>query len=129
MIMESLQNYITEGIADKFKDAIKFLNNIINHSEVTRKDVVTFELDTKTFGKLKRMSKEVQDRPAIIASPMAPDDMWEIYYIEDGENKYGDQTTIFTYIGHYDCRKTNMGKFEIDKKYQEFVEDYIKKIK
>ena len=129
--MKSINQYINEGLGDTFKSFVKIFQNFINHNEIGTEDIVTIELDAKTFGKIKRAceTRTKEDRPTLVPSPMAPDDMWEIYYVDNGENKYGDPTTIYTYIGHYDCRKTDIGKLEIDKKYQEFVEKYIEQYK
>ena len=130
--MKNINEYIVnEGLGNIFKSFANIFTNITKHGEVTKKDLVTIELDAKTFGKLKRACEErtKEDRPTLVPSPMSLDDMWEIYYVDNGENKYGDPTTIYTYIGHYDCRKTNIGKLEIDKKYQEFVEKYIDQFK
>lgn len=129
--VSSIDDYINEGLGDAFKSFVKVFQNLINHGEVSNKDLVTIELDAKTFGKLKREldSQTKKDWPSLAVCITISDDLWEVYYVEEGENKYGDSTTIFTYIGHYDCRKTDIGKLEIDKKYQEFVEKYIEQFK
>lgn len=130
--MKNINEYIVnEGFGDAFKSFANIFKNIMKHGEVSNKDLVTIELDAKTFGKIKRAleTKTKEDRPTLVPSPMAIDDMWEIYHVDNGENKYGDPTTVYTYIGHYDCRKTDIGKLEIDKKYQEFVEKYIEEFK
>ena len=129
--MKNLNNYINEGLGDAFKSFVKIFQNLINHGEISKKDLITIELDAKTFGKLNRILSEKtnKDRPLLVPQQTLSDDLWEVYHVDNGENKYGDPTTIYTYIGHYDCRKTNIGKLEIDKKYQEFVEKYIEQFK
>ena len=130
--MKSINEYlVNEGLGDAFKSFANIFKNIMKHGEVSTKDLVTIELDAKIFGKIKRAleTKTKEDRPTLVPSPMAIDDMWEIYHVDNGENKYGDKTIVYTYIGHYDCRKTDIGKLEIDKKYQEFVEKYIEQFK
>ena len=130
--MRNINEYIVnEGFGDAFKSFANIFKNIMKHDELSTKDLVTIELDAKIFGKIKRAleTRTKEDRPTLVPSPTSTDDMWEMYYVDNGENKYGDPTTIYTYIGHYDCRKTNIGKLEIDKKYQEFVEKYIEQFK
>ena len=136
--MKHINEYIVnEGLGDAFKSFTNIFKNIMKHGEISTKDLVTIELDAKIFGKIKRAleTRTKEDRPTLVPSPIAnitglnSKDMWEIYYVDNGENKYGDPTTVYTYIGHYDCRKTDIGKLEIDKKYQEFVEKYIEQFK
>lgn len=129
--MKKLNNYINEGLGDTFKSFVKIFQNLMNHGEISKKDLITIELDAKTFGKLNRAlsTRTKEDRPTLVPSRTLDDDIWEIYYVDNGENKYGDPTTVYTYIGHYDCRKTDIGRLEIDKKYQEFVEKYIEQFK
>ena len=130
--MKDIKEYIVnEGLGDVFKSFVKIFQNVINHGEVSNKDLVTIELDAKTFGNINRAlsTRKIEDRPTLVPSRTLTDDLWEMYYVDNGENKYGDKTTVFTYIGHYDCRKTDIGKLEIDKKYQEFVEKYIEQYK
>jgi hypothetical protein len=56
------------------------------------------------------------------------DDLWELYHLELGEDKYGNEREIFTYIGHADFDKDNH-KIEVDKNYQDLVEKVINKYK
>lgn len=129
--MKDLNNYINEGLGDAFKSFVKIFQNLINHGEISKKDLITIELDAKTFGKINRAlsTRTSEDRPTLVPLNTLTDDLWEVYHVDNGENKYGDPTAVYTYIGHYDCRKTDIGKLEIDKKYQEFVEKYIEQFK
>ena len=107
--MRNINEYIVnEGFGDALKSFANIFKNIMKHDELSTKDLVT---------------------PTLVPHQTLTNDLWEVYYIDNGENKYGDPTTIFTYIGHYDCRKTDIGKLEIDKKYQKFVEKYIEQFK
>ena len=51
--MKDLNNYINEGLGDAFKSFVKVFQNLINHGEISKKDLITIELDAKTFGKIK----------------------------------------------------------------------------
>ena len=134
IIMKKLQEYIVngglnEGLKDSF---INIFKNLFSHGEVSTKNMVTIEVDPKVFGKLVRdkeyFSIKNNEYPKLIPSTMHLDDMWELYKCELGEDKYGNETTIFTYIGHADFEKDNH-KIEVDKNYKELVENVINKYK
>ena len=125
------ENVINEGFKDSFVNVIK---NLFSHGEVSNKDLVTIEIDPKIFGKLVRdkeyFSPETKDYPKLIplTSMGGVEDLWELYKCEIGEDKYGDEKTMFTYIGHADFRK-DKNKIEVDKNYKELIEQVFAKYK
>ncbi len=133
--MKSLNNYINneyvnEGLKDSFINIIK---NFFSHGEVSNKKLVTIEMDPKIFGKLVR-DKEYfkytnKEYPKLVPNQdYTVDDLWELYKCELGEDKYGNETTIFTYIGHADFRK-GKNVIEVQEEYKDFVEKIFAKYK
>ncbi len=129
--MKKLQEYIVnEGLKDSF---INIFKNLFSHGEVSSKNLVTIEVDPKVFGKFVR-DKEYfkntnKEYPKLVPSrDYLEDDLWELYKCELGEDKYGNETTIFTYIGHADFNKDNQ-KIEVDENYKDLVEKVINKYK
>lgn len=129
--MKNLNDYIiNEGLKDSFINVIK---NLFNHGEVSGNKLVTIEIDPKIFGKLVRdrdyfNPKKNNDYPKLIPSVTALEDMWELYKCELGEDKYGNETTIFTYIGHADFRK-NKKVIEVQEEYKDLIEKVFEKYK
>ena len=124
------QFIINEGLKDSFINVFK---NFFNHGEVSNKKLVTIEIDPKVFGKLVRdneyFKKSNKEYPKLIPSrDYMTDDMWELYHLELGEDKYGNEKEIFTYIGHADFNKDNH-KIEVDENYKDLVENVLAKYK
>lgn len=129
--MKDLNDYIiNEGLKDSFINIVK---NLFNHGEVSSKKLVTIEIDPKIFGKLVRDKdyfnpQKNNNYPKLVPSPMYLDDMWELYHLEKGEDKYGNETSIYTYIGHADFTK-NKNKIEVQEEYKDFIESVFAKYK
>ena len=128
--MKSINDYIiNEGLKDSFINIIK---NLFNHGEVSTKNLITIHCDPKVFGKFMRdkdyFNIKNNDYPKLVPSFMAIDDMWELYHLENGEDKYGNQQNIYTYIGHADFTK-NKNVIEVQNEYKDFVEKIINKYK
>ena len=130
--MKSLNYYyiINEGLKDSFINIIK---NFINHGEASNEKFVTIEMDPKVFGKFMNDKdyfniKNNNDYPKLVPSFMRLDDMYELLKCELGEDKFGNETTIFTYIGHADFRKNN-NKIEVKKEYKDLIEKVFSKYK
>ena len=127
--MKNLNDYIiNEGLKDSFVNIFK---NLFYHGEVSTKNLVTINCDPKIFGNLQRdkdyFNPQKNDNyPKLVPSFMALDDMFELYHLEKGKDKYGNVQDLYTYIGYADFRKGN-NKLEIDKNYQEFVEKVLEK--
>ena len=128
--MKNLNDYIiNEGLKDSI---VNIFNNFFHHGEVNKKKLVTIEnVDPKVFGALVR-DKEYfthgnNEYPKLIplTSP-GVEDLWELSKCELGEDKYGNEQTIFTYIGHADFRK-DRNKIEVDEEYKELVEKVLEK--
>ena len=74
-------------------------------------------------------SKKNNDYPKLVPNrDYLADDLWELHKLELGEDKYGYETFIFTYIGDADFRK-NKNKIEVQEEYKDFVEKVIDKYK
>lgn len=129
--MKSLNNYIiNEGLKDSF---INIFKNFFFHREVSNKKLVTIEIDPKVFGKFVRnkeyFTKSNKEYPKLIPSrDYMADDLWELYKLELGEDKYGNETEIFTYIGHADFEK-NKNVIEVQEEYKDLVENVFAKYK
>ena len=129
--MKNIQEYIVnEGLKDSF---INIFKNFFNHGEVSNKKLVTIEVDPKVFGKFVRDEEYFKytnkEYPKLVPNrDYMVDDLWELHKCELGEDKYGNETTIFTYIGHADFKKDNH-KIEVDENYKELVEKVINKHK
>ena len=132
--MKTLNTYISEqNINEGLKDSIaNIFNNFFHHGEVNKKKLVTIEnVDPKVFGSLVRdkeyFSPNTKDYPKLVpATSPGSEDLWELYSCELGEDKYGNEQTIFTYIGHADFRK-DKNKIEVDEDYKELVEKVLAK--
>lgn len=131
--MKQINTYISEqNINEGLKDSIvNIFNNLFHHGEVNKKKVTIENVDPKVFGTLVRdkeyFSVKTKDYPKLI--PMTTpgvEDLWELYSCEVGEDKYGNEQTIFTYIGHADFRK-DKNKIEVDEDYKELVEKVLEK--
>jgi len=129
--MKNLNEYIVnEGFKDSFINVFK---NFFSHGEVSNKKLVTIEIDPKVFGKLVR-DKEYftynnKEYPKLVPNrDYMVDDLWELHKCELGEDKYGNETTIFTYIGHADFRK-NKNVIEVQEEYKNLVEKVFAKYK
>lgn len=129
--MKNLNDYIiNEGLKDSFINIVK---NFFSHGEVSNKKLVTIEIDPKVFGKLVRDKEYFKhnngEYPKLIplTSP-GVEDLWELNKCELGEDKYGNETTIFTYIGHADFRK-NKNVIEVQEEYKDLVEKVFAKYK
>ena len=88
-------------------------------------------MDPKVFGKFMNDKdyfniKKNDDYPKLVPSFMRLDDMYELLKCELGEDKFGNETTIFTYIGHADFRKNN-NKIEVKEEYKDFIEKVFSK--
>ena len=129
--MRNINEYIVnEGLKDSF---INIVNNLFNHGEVSNKKLVTIEIDPKVFGKFVRdkeyFTKSNKEYPKLIPSrDYNADDLWELYHLELGEDKYGNEKEIFTYIGHADFDKDNH-KIEVDENYKDLLESVFAKYK
>ena len=129
--MKKLNEYIiNEGLKDSFINIVK---NLFSHGEVSNEKFVTIEIDPKVFGKLVRdeeyFSPKTKEYPKLIPSEDAFEkDLWHLHKCELGEDKYGNETTIFTYIGHADFRK-NKNRIEVQEEYKELVEKVLAKYK
>jgi len=129
--MKKLQEYIVnEGLKDSL---INIFKNIFNHGEVSNKKLVTIEVDPKVFGKLVRdrdyFKSTNKEYPKLIPSrDYMEDDLWELYKVEIGEDKYGNETKIFTYIGHADF-KNDKNVIEVQEEYKELVTKIFEKYK
>ena len=129
--MKNLNDYIVnEGLKDSFINVFK---NFFSHGEVSNKKLVTIEIDPKVFGKLVRdkeyFKKSNKEYPKLIPSrDYMTDDLWELYHLELGEDKYGNEREIFTYIGHADFRK-NKNVIEVQEEYKDLVEKVFAKYK
>jgi len=90
-------------------------------------------MDPKIFGKFVR-DKEYfaytnKEYPKLVPNrDYMVDDLWELHKCELGEDKYGNGTTIFTYIGHADFRK-NKNVIEVQEEYKDLVEKVFAKYK
>ena len=132
--MKQINTYITEqNINEGLKDSIvNIVNNLFNHGEVNKKKLVTIEnVDPEVFGALVRdkeyFSPNTKDYPKLVpTTSTSSEDLWELYSCELGEDKYGNEQTIFTYIGHADFRK-DKNKIEVDEDYKELVEKVLAK--
>lgn len=132
--MKNINTYISEqNINEGLKDSIvNIVNNLFHHGEVNKKKLVTIEnVDPKVFGALVRdkeyFTPKNGEYPKLIplTSP-GVEDLWELSKCELGEDKYGNEQTIFTYIGHADFRK-DKNKIEVDEDYKELVEKVLAK--
>ena len=129
--MKSLNDYIiNEGLKDSFINVFK---NFFYHGEVSNKKLVTIEIDPKVFGKLVRdeeyfLTKNKEYPKLIPSEDLFHKDLWELRKLELGEDKYGNETTIFTYIGHADFRK-NKNVIEVQEEYKDLVEKVFAKYK
>ena len=90
-------------------------------------------MDPKVFGKFMNDKdyfniKKNDDYPKLVPSFMRLDDMYELLKCELGEDKFGNETTIFTYIGHADFRKNN-NKIEVKEEYKDLIEKVFAKYK
>lgn len=127
--MKNLNDYIiNEGLKDSF---INIMKNFFSHGEVSNKKLVTIEIDPKVFGSLVRDKEYFNPQknnnyPKLVPSFTAVDDLWELHKCELGEDKYGNETTIFTYIGHADFRK-NKNIIEVQEEYKDLVEKVFAK--
>ena len=88
-------------------------------------------MDPKVFGKFMNDKdyfniKKNDDYPKLVPSFMRLDDMYELLKCELGEDKFGNETTIFTYIGHADFRKNN-NKIEVKEEYKDLIEKVFAK--
>ena len=88
-------------------------------------------MDPKVFGKFMNDKdyfniKKNDDYPKLVPSFMRLDDMYELLKCELGEDKFGNETTIFTYIGHADFRKNN-NKIEVKEEYKDLIEKVFSK--
>ena len=129
--MKDIKQFIVnEGLKDSFINVVK---NLFSHGEVSNEKFVTIEIDPKVFGKLVRneeyFSIKNKEYPKLIplTSP-GIEDLWELNKCELGEDKYGNETTIFTYIGHADFRK-NKNRIEVQEEYKDLVEKVFAKYK
>jgi hypothetical protein len=128
--MKDIKQFIVnEGLKDSFINVFK---NFFNHGEVSNKKLVTIEMDPKVFGKLVR-DKEYfkytnKEYPKLIPSITHSEDLWELHKCELGEDKYGNETTIFTYIGHADFRE-DKNVIEVQEEYKDLVEKVFEKYK
>lgn len=128
--MKDIKSFI---INEWLKDSIvNIFNNFFNHGEVNKNKLVTIEnVDPKVFGSLVR-DKEYfkytnKEYPKLIPNrDYMVDDLWELYHLELGEDKYGNEREIFTYIGHADFKK-DKNKIEVDENYKELVEKVLAK--
>ena len=96
--MKKYKNIFNEGLKDSF---INIMKNIFCHGEVSSKNLVTIEVDSKVFGALMRdkeyFKKSNKEYPKFIpVRDYLEDDMWELYHLELGEDKYGYMKEIFT---------------------------------
>lgn len=132
--MKQINTYISEqNINEGLKDSIvNIFNNFFHHGEVNKKKLVTIEnVDPKVFGSFVR-DKEYfkytnKEYPKLVPNrDYMTDDLWELYHLELGEDKYGNEREIFTYIGHADFKKDN-NKIEVDENYKELVEKVLAK--
>ena len=129
--MKNLNEYIiNEGLKDSFINIVK---NLFSHGEVSNKKFVTIEIDPKIFGKLvcdeEYFSPKTKEYPKLIPSEDAFEkDLWHLHKCELGEDKYGNETTNFTYIGHADFRKKK-NVIEVQEEYKDLVEKVFEKYK
>lgn len=129
--MKNLNDYIiNEGLKDSFINVFK---NFFNHGEVSNKKLVTIEMDPKVFGKFVRDDEyfkyTYKEYPKLVPNrDFMVDDLWELHKLELGEDKYGNETSIFTYIGHADFRK-DKNVIEVQEEYKDLVEKVFEKYK
>ena len=129
--MKNLNDYIiNEGFKDSFINIVK---NLFSHGEVSNKKFVTIKIDPKVFAKLVRDEEyfllKTKEYPKLIPSEDAFEkDLWHLHKCELSEDKYGNETTIFTYIGHADFRK-NKNVIEVQEEYKDLVEKVFEKYK
>lgn len=129
--MKNLNDYIiNEGLKDSFINVFK---NFFSHGEVSNKKLVTIEMDPKVFGKFARDNEYFKytnkEYPKLVPNrDFMVDDLWELHKLELGEDKYGNETSIFTYIGHADFRK-NKNVIEVQEEYKDLVEKIFAKYK
>lgn len=132
--MKQINTYISEqNINEGLKDSIvNIFNNFFHHGEVNKKKLVTIEnVDPKVFGSFVR-DKEYfkytnKEYPKLVPNrDYMVDDLWELHSCELGEDKYGNEQTIFTYIGHADFKK-NKNVIEVQEEYKELVEKVLAK--
>ena len=129
--MKNLNDYIiNEGLKDSFINVFK---NFFNHREVSNKKLVTIEMDPKVFGKFVRDDEyfkyTYKEYPKLVPNrDFMVDDLWELHKLELGEDKYGNETSIFTYIGHADFRK-DKNVIEVQEEYKDLVEKVFEKYK
>ena len=129
--MKNLNDYIiNEGFKDSFINIVK---NLFSHGEVSNKKFVTIKIDPKVFAKLVRDEEyfllKTKEYPKLIPSEDAFEkDLWHLHKCELSEDKYGNETTIFTYIGHADFRK-NKNVIEVQEEYKDLVENVFEKYK
>ena len=132
--MKQINTYISEqNINEGLKDSIvNIFNNFFHHGEVNKNKLVTIEnVDPKVFGALVRDKEYFKhgnnEYPKLIPlRDYMVDDMWELYSCELGEDKYGNEQDIFTFIGHADFRK-DKNKIEVEENYKELVEKVLAK--
>ena len=129
--MKQLKEYIAinEGLKDSFVNLIK---NLFTYGKDSIKDLEKIEnIDPKVFGALVRDKEYFKhgnnEYPKLI--PMTSpgvEDLWELSKCELGEDKYGNETTIFTHIGEADFRK-DKNIILVDKNHKELVEKVLAK--
>lgn len=122
-----LVDIINEGLKDSFINIIK---NLFKHGEVSNEKFVTIEMDPKVFGKFMNDKDyfNLKNYPKLVPSFMRLDDMYELLKCELGQDRFGNETTIFTYIGHADFRKNN-NKIEVKEEYKDLIEKVFSKYK
>ena len=130
--MKDIKQFIVnEGLKDSITN---IFNNLFYHGEVNKKKLVTIEnVDPKVFGALVRdkeyFSPNTKNYPKLVpATSTSSEDLWELYSCELDEDKYGNEQTIFTYIGHADFRK-NKNVIEVQEEYKDLVENVLGKYK
>lgn len=87
-------------------------------------------MNPKVFGKFmndKDYFNLKNDYPKLVPSFMRLDDMYELLKCELGRDKFGNETTIFTYIGHADFRKNN-NKIEVKEEYKDLIKKFLQNI-
>ena len=112
-------------VSDSKEEYDEFANKMIELSDLCEKNVNSYIMSTGKLDNLDSLT-EKEDMNITNIITRAVDDMYELLKCELGEDKFGNETTIFTYIGHADFRKNN-NKIEVKEEYKDLIEKVFSK--
>ena len=117
--------------SDNMDFETKFASSPLNQEYI---DLFTLVATSETPKTISSEPTDVKSNGDVIAENAVSDlnymvdDLWELHSCELGEDKYGNEQTIFTYIGHADFKK-NKNVIEVQEEYKDLVEKVLAKYK